>query len=135
MGLPAGARSHEAWADSQLASIKAGITAARQAEEAVAAERAARVAATRAAAQAKAEDVRRRQMRHVLFTEPAEPVAGQDVTIFYNPQNTLLAGRDAVFLRGGFNRWRHARGVGPLRMDAPAGEGHHHKVRACVTPL
>ena len=32
----------------------------------------------------------RRQTRHVLYTEPSEPQAGQDMTVYYNPSNTCL---------------------------------------------
>ncbi len=42
--------------------------------------------------------VLRRQMKHVLFTEPAEIQAGQDVTIYYNPQDTPLSGCAEVYL-------------------------------------
>ena len=40
--------------------------------------------------QAKALAVLRRQTRHVLYTEPSEPQAGQDMTVYYNPSNTCL---------------------------------------------
>lgn len=42
--------------------------------------------------------VLRRQMKHVLFTEPAMIQAGQDVTIYYNPQDTPLKGSEQVYL-------------------------------------
>ena len=48
--------------------------------------------------QAKAKAVLRRQMKHVLFTEPADIAAGQDVTIYYNPQDTPLSGTQDVYL-------------------------------------
>jgi hypothetical protein len=35
-------------------------------------------------------------VRHVLFTEPEVVKAGQTVTMFYNPQDTPLNGRDKV---------------------------------------
>lgn len=113
--------------------------------------------------------------------------AGQDVTVYYNPNNTNLNGRHAVFLKvcgaglgccgwhgvtseggsscsgvhstsravpgahgcsmpgahhpsptlptlpstpatqGGYNRWRHPRGFGPLEMTPPT-EGEHFQV-------
>ena len=40
----------------------------------------------------------RRQTRHVLFTEPSELQAGQDMTVFYNPSNTCLSGCSDIFL-------------------------------------
>lgn len=48
--------------------------------------------------QAKAKAVLRRQMKHVLFTEPAEIQAGQEVTIYYNPEDTPLSGTQEVYL-------------------------------------
>lgn len=51
-----------------------------------------------ACVQAKAMAVLRRQMKHVLFTEPAVIQAGQDVTIYYNPQYTPLNGSEEVYL-------------------------------------
>ena len=37
-------------------------------------------------------------MRHVLYTEPSAPQAGQDLTVFYNPSNTCLAGTSEVYI-------------------------------------
>lgn len=34
----------------------------------------------------------RRQMKHVMFTEPEIIKAGERVTLYYNPDDTLLAG-------------------------------------------
>ena len=44
-------------------------------------------------------------MRHVLFSEPEVVDAGKEVSIFYNPNDTVLNGRDNVYLIGGFNRY------------------------------
>ena len=63
-------------------------------------------------------------MRHVLFTEPAAPEAGRPLTIHYNPDNAALPGAQRVFLRGGFNRWRHPRVFGPLEMARAPGASH-----------
>lgn len=68
--LPVGVASVEAWADSMQGGLLASITAARKAAEAAAAEVARQRRAVRLAAQEKAEAVRRKQMRHVLFTTP-----------------------------------------------------------------
>lgn len=81
--------------------------------------------------QAKTEEVRLRQMRHVLYTEPARPEAGKEVTIFYNPDNTVLHGAERVYLRGGFNRWRHPKGYGPIEMEQP-GAGDHFSATVTV---
>ena len=40
----------------------------------------------------------RRQTRHVLYTEPSEPQAGQDLTVYYNPSNTCLSGCSEIFI-------------------------------------
>lgn len=53
--------------------FKKSITEQRKADEAAAAELAAQRRAKREAAQDKAEAVRRKQMRHVLFTQPEVP--------------------------------------------------------------
>lgn len=42
--------------------------------------------------QEKAKAVLRRQMKHVMFTEPEVIQAGQRVTVYYNPDDTVLAG-------------------------------------------
>ena len=51
--------------------------------------------------QAKAQDVLRRQMRHVLYTEPSAPQAGQDMTVYYNPSDTCLNGSSDVYITVG----------------------------------
>ncbi|CAI7775872.1 unnamed protein product [Closterium sp. NIES-54] len=62
---------------------------------------------------------------HVFFTEPAEPRAGETVRVFYNPQNTVLHGRQDVWMRGSFNRWTHRTGCFlPVHMR-PASNGTH----------
>ncbi len=77
--------------------------------------------------------VLRRQMRHVLYTEPEVVTAGKRVTLHYNPADTPLAGQQSIFLSAGFNRWAHARKVGPVELSPPqpghthwqVGSGHH----------
>ncbi|GJP84436.1 hypothetical protein CLOP_g14493 [Closterium sp. NIES-67] len=62
---------------------------------------------------------------HVFFTEPAEPRAGETVRVFYNPSNTVLHGRQNVWMRGSFNRWTHRTGCFlPVHMQ-PAANGTH----------
>lgn len=39
-----------------------------------------------------AKAVVRRQMKHVMFTDPEVIQAGQRVTVYYNPSDTILAG-------------------------------------------
>ena len=81
-----------AWADGIVKPLTEAITADRHAEEAEARRVAAEKGLAEQAVRDKAERVRRLQMKHVLFTKPEEPVAGKDVTIFYNPNNTNLTG-------------------------------------------
>eukprot|EP00897_Mesotaenium_endlicherianum_P010422 jgi/Mesen1/9408/ME000614S08673 len=62
---------------------------------------------------------------HVIFTEPVDVRAGEDVTVMYNPANTVLNGYPEVWMRGSFNRWTHKSGCFmPLKM-APAPNGTH----------
>lgn len=42
--------------------------------------------------QEKAKAVLRRQMKHVMFTEPEVIEAGKPVTVYYCPDDTVLAG-------------------------------------------
>jgi hypothetical protein len=79
-------------------------------------------------AQSKALAVRRRQMKHVLFTDPATLEAGTTVELYFNPRDTVLSGRRSIWLRGGFNRWRHPRPFGPIEMVPPE-DGEHFRVR------
>ena len=51
--------------------------------------------------------------------------------LYYNPKGTVLAERAAVWVRGGFNRWRHAQSFGPLLMTPP-GEGGEHFLVGCL---
>ncbi len=71
--------------------------------------------------------VRKRQMKHVLFTKPDNPMPGDTIEVYYNPQNTILGGRPNVFLRGGFNRWKHPKPFGPIQMIPPE-SGDHFRV-------
>ena len=78
--------------------------------------------------QEKAEQVRRLQMRHVLYTKPEVPQAGGEVTICYNPNNTNLNGSSEVSLTLGFNRWRHPKSTGPIAMKPSQGEHYEATV-------
>jgi hypothetical protein len=86
----------------------------------------------RAALRDAALGVLRRQLRHVVFTEPEVPRAGEKVTVYYSPASTPLAGRGQVYLTAGFNRWGHLRKLGPAAMAPPGDGGSHHRVRAVV---
>ena len=45
--------------------------------------------------------------------------------VYYNPDNTVLRGRPETWLRGGWNRWTHARAFPPQPMQpvTPGGTG------------
>ncbi len=45
--------------------------------------------------------------------------------VYYNPDNTVLRGRPETWLRGGWNRWTHARTFPPQPMQPvqPGGTG------------
>lgn len=64
----------------------------------------------------RAESSRRRQQEGVVYTMPPRPRAGDMVSVFYNPQRTMLQGRPEVYVRGSFNRWRHPSCFIPTRM-------------------
>ena len=40
----------------------------------------------------------------ILYTQPVTPRAGEEVTVFYNPDITVLRGRPETYLRGSWNR-------------------------------
>ena len=119
------------WADGLVAPLTEAITAARHAEEAEQKRIAAEKALAEQAVRDKAERVRRLQMKHVLYTKPEEPVAGKEVTICYNPNNTNLAGNQEVRMTLGYNRWKHAKSADRLEMTKSAA-GDHYEVTVSV---
>lgn len=70
-------------------------------------------------------------MRHMLFTVPELPSAGDEVTVHYNPSNTNLNGSENIYIIGSFNRWHHREKFGPLKLK-PEAEGEHCSVRIKV---
>ncbi|KAK3255426.1 hypothetical protein CYMTET_35388 [Cymbomonas tetramitiformis] len=74
----------------------------------------------REATRAMSKQVLARQMRHILYTEPEIPKAGEALKVFYNPNNTNLAGMPEVHVRVGFNRWTHEE---PLNLPMQQVEG------------
>ncbi|KAL8130155.1 hypothetical protein V2J09_019310 [Rumex salicifolius] len=61
--------------------------------------------------------------KHIVYTDPFDVQAGEDVTVYYNPANTVLSGKPEVWFRGSFNRWSHHKGpLAPEKM-VPAGNG------------
>lgn len=72
--------------------------------------------------------------KDVVYTEPLEIQAGNPVTVFYNPTNTVLNGKPEIWFRGSFNRWTHR--VGPLppqKMEAADDGSSHVKTTGTVT--
>jgi len=65
--------------------------------------------------------------RHIVYTDPVDVQAGNDVTVYYNPSNTVLNGKPEVWFRCSFNRWTHRRGPLPPQKMVPAGNGSHVK--------
>lgn len=43
-------------------------------------------------------------LSQILYTHPVTPRAGEEATVFYNPDITVLRGRPEVYLRASFNR-------------------------------
>ena len=79
-----------------------------------------------------------------VVTLPPNPVAGQEIEIFYrhSPQDmddldAPLRGASDVFVQGGWNRWTHGEQFGPTRMSPaqspPGGEGAAPALVARVT--
>jgi hypothetical protein len=56
------------------------------------------------------------------------------IELYYNPRDTPLAWREEVWVRGGFNRWRHKYTFGPFRMAPPGDGGEHFSVRNPPSP-
>lgn len=124
-------KSFEEWADSFLDEYTEEETRKREQKEAEERARRKKRLAKHSKNNEHAMAVRKRQMKHVLFTKPDTPMPGDTIEVYYNPQNTILAGKPNVFLRGGFNRWRHPKPFGPIQMIPPE-TGDHFRVRCAV---
>lgn len=70
--------------------------------------------------------------RHIVYTDPVDVQAGQDVTVYYNPSNTVLCGKPEVWFRGSFNQWTHRRGPLLPQKMFPAENGTHVKTTVKV---
>jgi hypothetical protein len=68
-------------------------------------------------AQARALRKRRERQRAVVYTLPVNPVAGQEVEVFYNSEATVMRGRPSAWLRGSWNRWTHPQCFVPQRLN------------------
>lgn len=65
--------------------------------------------------------------KHIVFTEPLDVQAGSTVTVFYNPNNTVLSGKSEVWFRCSFNRWTHRYGPLPPQKMVPVESSSHLK--------
>ncbi|KAI3440149.1 uncharacterized protein J3R85_003759 [Psidium guajava] len=65
--------------------------------------------------------------KHIVYTEPLDLKAGDTVTVFYNPANTVLHGKSEIWFRCSFNRWTHRNGPLPPQRMVPAENGSHVK--------
>lgn len=63
--------------------------------------------------------------RHIVYTDPVDVQAGSEVTVYYNPSNTVLNGKPEVWFRCSFNRWTHNRGPLPPQKMLPVQNGSH----------
>jgi len=123
----------EAWAASLAPEMELAERRQRETAAARAAASAAARAQARADAAAKAAAVRRRQQRHVLYTEPEPLKAGSKAILKYNPRDTPLNGTEKVFARVGFNRWSHPRGFEkPIEMKKPDADSGHFSLEVDV---
>jgi len=76
-----------------------------------------------------------------VLTDPAVPVAGQPLKIFYryekDDRDHPLHDVHEVFVQGGWNRWSHAQSFGPVKMewsdDPPGGTPTLPALEATVT--
>ncbi|PNW82516.1 hypothetical protein CHLRE_06g282000v5 [Chlamydomonas reinhardtii] len=131
VGLPAGT-TLEAWAAGLGEQYRVMELAKRRAERAEKEERQRRADEKKKLAQDLVKAVERRKVRHVLYTVPEVVEAGEEVTIYYNPRDTPLNGRQQLYLMGGWNRWTHKRSFGPVAMHPPEAGGEHWQATVMV---
>ena len=83
------------------------------------AQRKAQRAKRAADAKAASKRVSARALARTMQTQPEMLTAGSAAQLRYNPQSTVLDGRNEVWVRGGYNRWKgDVRRWGPLRMTS-----------------
>lgn len=73
-----------------------------------------------------------KSQEHIFYTDPVDVQAGKEVTIFYNPSNTVLNGKPEVWLLVSFNRWTHRRGNLPLVKMLPVINTAFHKATSKI---
>lgn len=71
--------------------------------------------------------------KHIVYTDPLDVRAGTTVSVYYNPRNTNLHGKNEVWYRGSFNRWTHRKGpLPPLKMIPTDDDGPHVKCNGAL---
>ncbi|KAL9671884.1 hypothetical protein QQ045_009457 [Rhodiola kirilowii] len=70
--------------------------------------------------------------KHMVYTEPIDIQAGSNVTVHYNPSNTVLNGKSDIWLRCSFNRWTHRKGPLPPQRMVPTENGSYLKTTVKV---
>ncbi|CAL9751187.1 unnamed protein product [Musa acuminata subsp. burmannicoides] len=70
--------------------------------------------------------------KHIVYSEPIVVRAGRMVTVFYNPNHTVLNGKPEVWFKCSFNRWNHRKGPLPPQKMVPAENGSHLKATVKV---
>ncbi|KAK9057956.1 hypothetical protein SSX86_022795 [Deinandra increscens subsp. villosa] len=70
--------------------------------------------------------------KDIVYTDPLDVQAGSNVTVFYNPTDTVLNGKPEVWFRCSFNRWTHRMGLLPPQKMLPADNGTHVKTSVKV---
>ncbi|KAG2492408.1 hypothetical protein HYH03_009353 [Edaphochlamys debaryana] len=123
----------ETWAGELAEELRQRELERRLAAQALAEEKERKREIKKKLAQDQVKAVERRKVRHVLFTVPEVVQAGQEVTVFYNPHDTSLNGRQQIYLMGGWNRWTHKRHFGPIAMHPPS-EGEEHWQATVTVP-
>jgi len=66
--------------------------------------------------------------KHIVYTDPVDVQAGSNVTVYYNPSNTVLNGKPEVWFTCSFNRWTYHRGPLPPQKMLAAENGSHLKI-------
>ncbi|KAI3718708.1 hypothetical protein L6452_19590 [Arctium lappa] len=70
--------------------------------------------------------------KNLVYTEPLDVQAGESVTVFYNPANSVLNGKHEIWFRCCFNHWTHRMGLLPPQKMLPVDDGLHVKTSVKV---
>lgn len=123
--VPPNVHSWDVYLDQLLSPLTQAERSDRLEAERAERERQRKLEAIRKASMDRTLAVARRQLKHVLFTDPPVLEAGGHVTVYYCPNNTCLNGKEQIFITGGWNRWSHRSSLGPIEMQPPGQGGVH----------